>query len=565
MSYPQAMQYLAEKYGIAWHVEDENPEKIAKKKAKEGLYILLEKATDYYKKNLMGASNPTAMAYLQARDLADPDLLDTFGLGYSFPEWRAFHHFAINEGYDNALLQEAGLLLVKEREGEQVVYDRFRGRLMFPLYNVIGKVIGFGARALNKNDPNTPKYINSPETPIYHKSHFLYGLYQAKQTIKKEKNCYLVEGYTDVLAMHQAGIKNVVATGGTALTPAQIALLNRFTHDVTLLFDGDVAGQEAALRGIDLLLAEGCDVKIVCLPPKEDPDSLRKKQGHAAFQQYLQDHVQDFISFKTEMLFANIGSDPAKQASATNSLLTTIATITDPLKRAFYLQACAQRLELPTELLEEKMAQLLPRQQRPQKKHFYTKKTKRDADPQKKHSTSQKERTMLYFLLHYADYAMDAKQRFADYLFEAFPTITFSDPDYQMVWNQCKTQWQTQGPFRPEEFIASQEEKFKKIAEKIMQKTKAPSPRWKTVSNIIFPKEKDNLAKSASRDIQRLKMAYLSELINENIQNLTQAKTEEEENKYWEEYQELKKRQKELAKVLGTTVLYPNPLSPHQP
>lgn len=553
MRYPQAMQYLAEKYRIPWQVDEESEEKIAHEKEKESLYILLAKVKAYYVGNLHKGVLQPAYDYLQKRDLADPDLLSKFGIGYSFPEWRALYDFATAQGYDDELLKQAGLILKKE--GEERAYDRFRGRLIFPIYNVIGKVIGFGGRDLAGAAKHTPKYINSPETPVYQKSLILYGLYQAKQAIKAKDNCYLVEGYTDVLALHQAGIEHVVASGGTALTQEQVALLTRFTRHITLLFDGDAAGQEAALRGIDLLLAQGCDVKIVCLPPKEDPDSLRRSQGNEALHAYLQEHIQDFIVFKANILFEAAGDDPAKRAEAMTQLLATIAAIPDTLKRTFYIQSCSQSLGLHEAILQEKLTELLQKKKREQRPRLVQKKQRpkavTDLSP-----TSHAERTVLYMLLHYADYTIESDIRLADYLFKELGHIVFSTLTYQAIWDQFKAQWYTSGPISGEVFLASQGRELEESARKLMQKKKKLSDKWETTYHIIIPREEDGLATHAVKNVQRLKVAHLTEAIKKNMAQLQQATTQEEEEKYLLEFLNLKKDQEKLAKDLSTVVLH---------
>ena len=256
MSYQDAMRYLAEKYQIPWQLSKQDEADMAREREREALYILHNQVNNYYISNLGTESSPSeAYAYLKERDLHDPALLSTFGIGYSLPQWHALYEFATIQGYEKDLLEQAGLVLTKEdKTGTSRTYDRFRGRLMFPIHNFMGKIDGFAGRHLGVSESNTPKYLNSPETLIYQKSYALYGIYQGKQAIKSQDMCYLVEGYTDVLSLHQASIKNVVATSGTALTQPQIKLIQRFTRNVTLLFDGDSAGEQAALRGIDLEL-----------------------------------------------------------------------------------------------------------------------------------------------------------------------------------------------------------------------------------------------------------------------------------------------------------------------
>lgn len=552
MRYPEAMEYLAKKYGISWHVSEDSVEEAAQQKHKEALYILLEKAKEYYRSHLQKNDTQQAYRYLKERDLADKTLLEKFGLGYSLPEWRGIYDFATAQGYDAALLQEAGLILAKASDNT-TYYDRFRGRLMFPIYNVSGKVIGFAGRHLEGAATNSPKYINSPETPVYQKSFVLYGLYQGKKEIKKQQNCYLVEGYTDVLALHQAGIENTVASGGTALTEEQITLLKRFTPHITLLFDGDAAGQQAAMRGIDLLLAQGCDVKIVCLPSKEDPDSFRRSHGNEALKKYLQDHIEDFITFKGDILFQNAGEDPNQQAAATNELLQTIAAIPDAIKRTFYIQSCSQRLHLHESLLQEKLSEILQKKQRRPLRSITRR--KKPAKATEQHPTSFLERTLLYMLLHYADYLIEPEKHLADYLFEELPHITLSNTQYQTLWDLFYAQWHTSGPLSGEDFLAIQSNALVETARTVMKKKYNLSSNWEAKYGIIIQKEKDHLYKHATKNVKRLKIAHLTEAISQTYQEISQATTEEELEKLFLQQEGLKRAQNKLAKELSTVIL----------
>ncbi|MCG8339864.1 MAG: DNA primase, partial [Cytophagales bacterium] len=298
ISFPQAIKYLAKKYGIVIREEENEESHQQQQNEKDSLYILLDIAKEYYTNILwkQKEGQRIGLSYLKERGFPQP-LIEKFALGYSLDTWDAFYQFAKQKGYSEALLEKSGLIIQKESK----TYDRFRDRVIFPIHNVGGKVIAFGARIL-QSEKNKPKYINSPETVVYQKSKALYGIYQAKQRLKQENSGYLVEGYTDVLAMHRVGIENVVASSGTSLTDDQIQLLSRFTKNIIVLFDGDTAGIKASLRGIDMILEKGLNVKTVLLPDKEDPDSYARKVGSTAFQDYLKTHVQDFITFKASIL-----------------------------------------------------------------------------------------------------------------------------------------------------------------------------------------------------------------------------------------------------------------------
>jgi DNA primase, catalytic core len=297
-SYSEAIRYLAKKYGVEIKEDKLTDEVQAQQSEREGLYILMNFAKDYYKNQLQTEEGRSiGLSYYRERGFTDPTIAK-FELGYAIEGWENFSKEAISKGYNKDLLEKTGLI-VKKEDGSS--YDRFRGRVIFPVHNITGKVIAFGARMLGK-DKNQPKYINSPETDIYHKSDVLYGLYQAKNAIRQHDTCYLVEGYTDVISLHQSDVENVVSSSGTALTENQIKLIRRFTENVTVLFDGDAAGIKAALRGIDLILKGGLNVRVVLFPDGEDPDSYSRKVGTTEFQKFLKEKTQDFVSFKANLM-----------------------------------------------------------------------------------------------------------------------------------------------------------------------------------------------------------------------------------------------------------------------
>ncbi|HTH56493.1 MAG TPA: DNA primase, partial [Cyclobacteriaceae bacterium] len=295
MSYVEAIRYLAKKYGVEIKEDRSSGESKEAQSERESLYILMNFAKDFYKQTLTQSEEGKSigLSYFRERGFNDRTL-EKFELGYALEGWENFSKEAISKGYNKELLEKTGLV-VKKEDGSS--YDRFRGRVIFPVHGLSGKVVAFGARMLGK-EKNQPKYINSPETEIYHKSDVLYGLYQGKNAIRQHDVCYLVEGYTDVISMHQADVENVVASSGTALTENQIKLIRRFTENITVLFDGDNAGIKAALRGIDMILRGGLNVRVMLFPDGEDPDSFSRKVGTTEFQKYLKEHTQDFVSFK---------------------------------------------------------------------------------------------------------------------------------------------------------------------------------------------------------------------------------------------------------------------------
>jgi DNA primase len=344
-SYPEALRGLAKKYGVAVPEEEERtPEEQLIQNERDSQYIVSNWAKDHYHRLLQNTEEGMSVGYgyLKERGL-NLTTIQTFELGYSLDQWDDLLKSAEKAGYQLKYLEKTGLVIKREDDQGHDTgrrYDRFRGRVMFPIHNVSGRVVGFGARTL-KRDDKMAKYLNSPESEIYHKSDVLYGLFQARQPIRQEELCYLVEGYLDVLSLHQGGIKNVVASSGTSLTEGQIRLIKRYTDNVTVLYDGDAAGIKASLRGIDLLLEGGLNVRVVLFPDGDDPDSYIRKVGDQRFATYIESQSQDFIAFKTTLVAREASNDPIKKAEAIREVLQSIAKVPDGLKRQVFLQQTA--------------------------------------------------------------------------------------------------------------------------------------------------------------------------------------------------------------------------------
>ena len=356
VSYPEALRMLAKRYNIEIVEKERTPEEIAAATAKESLGNVVAWAQKWFTDQMRNtdAGKAIGRSYFVERGFRD-DVLDAFLIGYSPDAWDALATAGQEAGYSAEKLVEAGLC--KQRD-DGSLWDFFKGRVMFPIRDVTGRVIGFGGRTLS-TEKKVAKYFNSPESPLYNKSKVLYGMHLAKPEIVKEERCFLVEGYTDVMAMHQAGVRNVVASSGTALTPGQIQLIRRFTKNVTVIFDGDAAGIRASLRGIDLLLAEGMAVKVVLLPDGDDPDTYAKKVGSDALNKAITDDAQDFLEFKARLLADEAGSDPLKRADMVRSVVTSIAAIPDAIQRSVYLQTSASQLGLSEDVLGAEVAKTL--------------------------------------------------------------------------------------------------------------------------------------------------------------------------------------------------------------
>jgi DNA primase len=347
-SYPEALKWLADKYNIAIP-EDQapTPEQLAAYSEKESLYIINEFAKNHFAENLMHSDEGLniGLSYFEERGFRR-DIIEKFQLGYCLNTGDNFYKAAIEKGYKLDYLEKIGL--VKSKENRH--FDFFKGRVMFPIHSISGRVLGFGGRTL-LTDKKIAKYFNSPESPIYNKSEILYGLFFAKNDVIKYDNCYLCEGYTDVISMYQAGIQNVVSSSGTSLTKEQIKLIRRYTQNITILFDGDAAGIKASFRGIDLILEEGMNVKVVLFPDGEDPDSFSKRSSTAELDEYLKNHTQDFISFKSDILLKDSNNDPIKKAGLIRDIVQSVALIPDQIMRTVYTQQLAERFELDEQIL----------------------------------------------------------------------------------------------------------------------------------------------------------------------------------------------------------------------
>lgn len=354
LTYYEALKFLAKKYNIEIKERELTNEEKQAQNNRESMFIVNQFARDYFQHILKNHAEgrSVGMAYFRQRGFRD-DIIEKFQLGYGVNERDALAQEAIRKGYKKDFLVKTGLCY--ETDDNKLV-DRFRGRVLFPVHTLSGKVVAFGGRILNTENKKLAKYVNSPESEIYHKSSELYGIYFAKQSIVKQDRCFLVEGYTDVISMHQSGVENVVSSSGTALTPGQIRLIHRFTNNITVLYDGDMAGIRASLRGIDMLLEEGMNIKVVLLPDGEDPDSFAKKHNATDFQAYISAHEVDFIRFKTNLLLDESSKDPMKRAELINDLVKSIAIIPEAIVRDVYAKECEQLLHLEQKLLITEIA-----------------------------------------------------------------------------------------------------------------------------------------------------------------------------------------------------------------
>ncbi len=360
-TYPEAIRSLATKYSIEIEETIPDPQELVMRDERESLFIINTFAQKYFTENLFEneEGKSIGLSYFKERGFSE-EIIKTFQLGYSLNNWSAFSEAAVNNGYLNEYLLKTGLSISKKKEEESTEYidekllDRFRGRVMFPIHNLSGRIIAFGGRTLKK-DEKTAKYVNSPESEIYHKSKSLYGIFFAKKSIVQRDNCYLVEGYTDVISLHQSGIENAVASSGTSLTVEQIRLIARYTKNVTVLYDGDAAGIKASLRGIDIILEEGLNVKVVLFSDGDDPDSYRRKHGSSRLVDFIQENAKDFVAFKTGILLQEVANDPVRKAGLIREVVETIAKIPDPITRSEYIKQSSALMNVGEQLLIAEM------------------------------------------------------------------------------------------------------------------------------------------------------------------------------------------------------------------
>jgi DNA primase len=560
IGFVEAVKYLANKYGIPIQEAEAYEQQVPQQHEKDSLYILLKFAKAYYVSTLWEhhEGKTIGLSYFRARRFSD-DFIKKFELGYSLDAWEAFYQFAKKNGYQEALLEKAGLIIQKEHR----TYDRFRGRVIFPIHNVSGKVIAVGARML-KADKNQPKYINSPDTDIYRKSDSLYGIFQAKQQIRKEDSCYLVEGYTDVISLHMAGITNVVASSGTSLTEEQIHLIGRFTKHITILFDGDPAGIKASLRGIDMILEKGLNVKIVLLPEGEDPDSYARKVGAAVFKDYLETNAQDFIKFKATLLMQAAQEDPIRKAEAIKEIVQSIAIIPDSVKRAVLTQQCSILLSIDESVLNAEQDKLRlrkkPQQHRRDVHTSHARSTpmmltsKTDPTSKLEDNIKAYERESIRMLLNYGTaFVADDKPLYI-YLLQELEEVRFRTPEYKMIIEHFQQQLAQGNVVDATYFIQHQDETMQKTAIDLTASPYEVSDYWEERHQIYTAKEEDNLHQTAFKNILRLKLRLIQQLIEDNREGLQNILKHEEEDRLLQIHAALKQSEATIANQLGIVI-----------
>ena len=556
LSYVEAIKYLAQKYGIEIAEEEQSDQYIQAQNERESLFIALNYATEYYQDIVKNTEEGKSIAqsYFKERAISE-EAIQKFGLGYSLNEWEGFTKAALKKGFSEDVLEKAGLIIRKEDKR----YDRFRGRVIFPIHNVTGKTIAFGARTLKK-DKKLPKYINSPETEVYHKSHILYGISQAKRAIREVDNCYLVEGYTDVIALYMSGMENVVASSGTSLTEEQIKLISRYTQNVTVLYDGDEAGMKASLRGIDMFLAHGLNVQVVVFPNGEDPDSYARQLGTTAFQKYVEKQTVDFIRFKAERLNKNAANDPIKKSRIIKEIVESISVIPDSIQRSIYIKETSHLLNISESVLIAEENKFLLKKRR---ENFHKEKQREEqeqviiVEEQKTVGLDEaqivqyQEEESVRLLIMYGMNKWEDTHIYG-YMLSELEEVNFETPICQEILEIYKDRLSKGEVVNAEYFIHHAPKHIaKKVVDMITERYMV-SDKWEDKYEIIIPDEETVLNNMVINNILRLKLRIVQKMVHDKLDEVrnTQANTASE-NEVLQHLNTLKKVEMRLAGQLG--------------
>ena len=553
-TYPEALQYLARKYNIEIQEEELTPEEKQRQSERDGLFHVSEFAQKYFADLLWNdeMGRAVGLSYFRQRGLSD-EIIKKFGLGYCLEEWSAFTDHALKNGYSETVLDKTGLTIIKDDGVKK--YDRFRGRVMFPIYSISGRVLGFSGRVLS-SEKQAAKYVNSPDSDIYNKSRILYGLYQARTAIAKADKCYLVEGNVDVISMHQSGVENTVASCGTSLTTEQIRLIKRYTPNVTVLYDGDSAGIKAALRAVDLLFAEGMHVRLVLFPDGEDPDSYAQKYGSSQLQDYLAHHEDNFILFKTRVLLEGVKDDPIRKAELVSETARSIALVADMLERTEYIRQCSHLLRVSEDALANAVAKAAS--QARQKAYDEARKAEsgereeKRAEPKEESrevpvmapqqlAPSEVERHLVQLLLNYGNHKVmqdfvgeDGKRQTAEYTVSQIivselrqDNLALTHPLCQRIFEQCALMVDMNHDIDTARFLNSADEQLRVFAISLMMDTYSLSDSWRT-KGVFVPKIEDNLLQDLTESLYTFKSSRIAQMIEELREKLRTASDEEQ-------------------------------------
>ncbi|MCB9040708.1 MAG: DNA primase [Lewinellaceae bacterium] len=572
MDFPEAIRHLARKYGIQLEETEVSQEVREEQQYQESLYLVNEYAKQYYQDQLFltDVGKSVGLSYFKERGFRE-EVIKKFGLGFAPDKTDAFTVKATHDGYKLDLLKKLGL-------ASQYGRDFFRNRVMFAIHNLSGKVIGFGGRILVK-DVKAPKYVNTPETDVYNKSKVLYGAFFAKRAIRKEDECIMVEGYTDVLSLHQAGIENVVASSGTSLTIEQIRLVKRYTENIKILYDGDPAGIKAALRGMGMVLEEGLNVKIVLLPQGEDPDSYLKAVGTEAFREYITQEAKDFIMFQAGLLQEEAAGDPVKKTKLIKDIVDSIARIPDPLKRSLYVRECARIMEVEEQLLvneankvvahrfrkgqqEEERARL--KEGAPQPDEVFTTPPPLPREKQAPAGDEFQEKDIIRILIAGGGEVFDKEENItvAQYILSNIEDVldTFDFPLYGQLAKKCHERLLANEPVNTDYFLNHPDEEIRQMAINMLSSPYEYSENWEKRWDIFLSSQKmpdENFERDSTQALKRFKLRKLNKMIRQNAEKIKQLFEQKSEDYiiYLKLDQKLKGMRNELAEELGTVVL----------
>lgn len=560
INYIEALKYLAGKYGIEVQEEEQTDEQILAQNERDSLFIVLNFANEYFKTQLFESEEGKSigLSYFKERGFSE-QTIKTFQLGYSLDQWDGLLKEAKSKGHTEEILEKAGLILKQENNK---IYDRFRGRVMFPIQNVSGKVIAFGARILT-NDKKQPKYINSPETEVYYKSNILYGIHQARQAIRNEDLCYLVEGYTDVISMHQAGVHNVVASSGTSLTKEQIQLISRYTKNITVLYDGDSAGIKASFRGIDMILEHDLDVRAVVFPDGQDPDSFSRTMTSEAFEDYLKENARDFITFKTDILTdGGKQTDPVKKVQVIRDIIESISLIPDGIKRSVYISACADLLDVEEQVLLSELNKLIiQKQKKDRKNEEYQEQAEVPLpveQPEEKPTLSSMafpvERECLRLVVNYGNELFDEEMTIAEFILGETESINFENKLVEQGLNLSAQIIHDGKKLEPDQFIGPENPAMSSLVIDLLEMKYFVSEAWEKKHSISTIHESEDLPNAAYTAILRLKRKKLESLILQNEETLKKSKNTDEQDELLRMHMHLKQMLKEINDELGTVI-----------
>ncbi len=554
-TYPEALRWLAKRYNI--EIEEDNdfsPEQVEAQKTKESLYILTEVAKNFFVQQLheTDEGKSIGLSYFKERGFST-EIIKRFDLGYSPNQWDAFADFAEKKGYTREVIEASGLVSYRE-DGKR--FDKFRERIIFPIFSFSGRPIGFGGRIL-RNDIKAAKYLNSPENEIYFKSKTLYGLFQAKQTILKNDECFLVEGYTDVISLHQAGIENVVASSGTALTKDQIVMIKRLTPNITIMYDGDAAGIRASFRGIDMILAQELNVRVLTFPNGEDPDSFARKHSASEIEQYIKENSNDFIKFKAGLLLEEAKQDPVKKSDLIREIIQSIALIPNIIQRELYIMETAKIMEIREDVLFKYLAQTLNKSENFTPIELAETKKKLSIVPTKDEKVAVSpieliEKEILHILVQFGDFVITLKDdeeneyqtSVTEEIVQQFEHngLSFSTPIYQTILDEIKSGLAQETIYSGEYFSRHQDQEISTLAISLMLDNYTISENWLNKQGINTKTKEDTLEAHVFNVLLRFKTLFIEEEISKLMNKIKdESNSDEVRNNLYKQVMELTK------------------------